>query len=824
MRHFVGIDLGTTNSVICTYDGKTTHVWKSPDQSDVTPSAIFVDRRGNRYYGRSAYQKAPMNEKNAATLFKRYMGTKERFLTALGLNLTPEACSAEILKLLYSYLPEEIRLDPETVTVITVPAAFNQMKKDATLEAAQMAGIGRVALMQEPVAAIMSVMRKSQRDGIFLVYDLGGGTFDVSIAENFNGKVNLLTQGGKEMCGGRDWDRRIYNSVIYPWLDSTFDLPQDFHMDKNYRRLRQMALFAADQAKIELSSRPETVIRMDESELNCKDLRGEEIYIDIPLERGKLDALIADIVDETIQVTRETMDKAGLIAADIEQIVFTGGPSNYKPLRDRVSEALAIPVGVDVNPMTAVAEGASIFAESIDWTDARHNRKATSGQVQSSVGVSLRYVARTSDSSARIAFFTGGLDGLFVEMTCPDTGWSSGQVELRDNLIVPVPLERDGKNTFEVSVYDSFGRPVYLEESRITIIRTTATVGAIPASHSIGAEVLSRKGGAPELVFFVRKDDPLPSRGQFVFRAGETLEAGSYGALKFNLWEGEIVHSIRDNRHIGTYKIPGTSLERGVIPEGADIICDYEVSDSGTIHLGVSIPHLGIDLKNENFYSRQEGQTDLGNTDRIADGAQNLSKRIDDISPKISDPRLELARAKVRRVAGIGSRPHDQEDVQAAENDLLDAKRLYDQAYQEHLREFRQLELDHCVQRYHSVAKERVSDQEMDAFDNLARAAQRSIDRDSTDFDGQLSELENRTTLILWQQDWFVIDIFNYLLQCPYAFPDQRQFEALKAQGQTCLREDRIGDLRGIVLSMLNIKSAEVANEGVPDNVNVIKG
>lgn len=824
MRHFVGIDLGTTNSVICTYDGKTTRVWKGPDQSDVTPSAIFVDRRGNRYYGQLAWQKAPLNEKNAATLFKRYMGTKERFLTAPGLNLTPEACSAEILKLLFGYLPEEIRLDPETVTVITVPAAFNQMKKDATLEAAQMAGIGKVALMQEPVAAVMSVMRMNQRDGIFLVYDLGGGTFDVSIAENFGGKVNLLTQGGKEMCGGRDWDRRIYNSVIYPWLRSEFDLPQDFHVNESFRRLRQMAILAADRAKIELSARPETVIRMDEAELNCTDQQGEEIYIDIPLDRNRLDELIADIVDETVQVTRDTLCKASLAAADVEQIVFIGGPSNYKPLRDKVSTALAIPVGIDINPMTAVAEGASIFAESIDWTDVHHNRKAVSGQLRSNVGVALRYVSRTSDPNARIVFVTNGLDGLFAELACQDAGWSSGQIELRDNLVVMVPLERDGKNTFEVSVYDNFGRPVYLEENRITIIKAIATVGAIPASHSIGAEVLSRKGGAPELVYFVRKDDPLPCKGQLTFRAGESLAAGSYGALKFNLWEGEIVHSIRDNRPIGTYRIPGTSLEKGVIHEGAEIICDYEVSDSGTVHLGVRIPHLGADLRSENFYSRQEGQTDLDNTDRITDSAQNFSKRIDDISQKISDPKLEQAKAKTRRAAEIGSRSHDPEDVQAAENDLLEAKKLYDQAYQEHLKEFRQAELDRCVQQYHNMASKYASATEIESFDNLARAAQRSIDRDSPDFDGQLSEMRSRIKLLLCQQDWFIINLFNHLIQRPYAFTDQRRFEELKAKGQASLREDRIGDLRDIIVSMLNIMSPEIANEDVPYDVNVIKG
>ena len=395
MKHYVGIDLGTTNSAICSYDGSAVHVWKSPEQNDVTPTAIYVDRRGNRYYGRRAYDQIAAHPENGATLFKRYMGTKERFLKGAGLHWTPEECSAEILKVLFGYLPEEIRSDPETATVITVPAAFNQMKKDATLEAAQRAGIGKVALVQEPVAAVMSVMRTSSREGVFLVYDLGGGTFDVSLADNIGGKVNLLSQGGKEMCGGRDWDRLIYNSIVIPWLRSKFVLPDDFLVNERYRLVHRLGKLAAEQAKIELSTYSETIIKLDEDQLRCTDLEGNELYLDIPFARKDLDALISDLIDETIEVTRETMDKAGYTADDIEMIVFVGGPTNYKPLRDKVAGQLALRANTDVNPMIAVAEGASIFAESIDWSSSHHTRKAANAQTSASADISFRYDART---------------------------------------------------------------------------------------------------------------------------------------------------------------------------------------------------------------------------------------------------------------------------------------------------------------------------------------------------------------------------------------------------------------------------------------------
>jgi molecular chaperone DnaK (HSP70) len=126
----------------------------------------------------------------------------------------PEECSAEILKVLFGYLPEEIRNSVDTGTVITVPAAFNQMQKDATMSAADMAGMGKVALMQEPVAAVMSVLRQRKGDRVFLVYDLGGGTLDIALAESISGRVNLLAHGGIAMCGGRDFDRILLDNSI----------------------------------------------------------------------------------------------------------------------------------------------------------------------------------------------------------------------------------------------------------------------------------------------------------------------------------------------------------------------------------------------------------------------------------------------------------------------------------------------------------------------------------------------------------------------------------------------------------------------------------
>ena len=369
MENYVGIDLGTTNSVICTYNKDTlqTRVWKSPEQNDVTPSAIYIDRQGNRHVGQRAYNAAPRSPDNCATLFKRFMGTSTPIeLSAVSLTLTPEECSAEILKTLFGYLPVEISNSPDTSTVITVPAAFNQMQKNATMEAAKMAGIGKVEFVQEPVAAVMSFMKARGTDGIFLIYDLGGGTLDISIAESIRKRVALLAHGGIQMCGGRDFDRTLVDNLVRPWLHENFELPDDLSTNPTFKTLLSLATWATERAKIELSAKDEAIISISEVEVGTNDLNGEEIYLDIPLQREFYNDLIADRINDTIHAAKDTLSKTGYTPNDIECIVWVGDATHYKPLRDKVSFELGIKGDIlAVDPITAVAEGASIFAESI---------------------------------------------------------------------------------------------------------------------------------------------------------------------------------------------------------------------------------------------------------------------------------------------------------------------------------------------------------------------------------------------------------------------------------------------------------------------------
>jgi molecular chaperone DnaK len=827
---YVGIDLGTTNSAICSFDGQSVRLYKSPEQHDVTPSAIFIDRRGNKYVGSRAYNNAARNPDNAAVLFKRLIGTSTPVkLPAVNLTMTPEECSAEVLRALYGYLPEEVRNGGDTGTVITVPAAFNQMQKDSTMAAADAAGLGRVALMQEPVAAVMSVMRQRKNDGLFVVYDLGGGTLDIAIAENIAGRVTLLAHGGIAMCGGRDFDRILFDNIVKPWLQENFDLPADLTTNPQFKSLLRMATWATEKAKIELSQKEEAVVSLPETELGIRDQSGEEIYIDITINRNRYDGLIASEVAESIRSARETLDKAGLSSHDVERVVFVGGPTQYKPLRDKVAFELGIAPSTDVNPMTAVAEGAAIFAESIDWASQSRGRKCARGAISAggALDLSFNYIARTPDSRAKIVAKLGGAAPARVEfqIDSQDTGWSSGRIALKDGASVELNLTKPGDNLFKVFVFDTDGGPISLREDKIVITRTAASIDAIPASHSIGVEARNKVGGRSLLDYLVREGDPLPKEGKKSFKADEALKAGSAGSIKFKLWEGDISDPINDNRFIGMFEIKGSHFDDGVIAAGAELICEYQVLDSGNIVLDVSVPSIsGSFQSRRNFYSSQEGKVDYTNQAKnIQEQSEHMLQRLDEMASKVDDPRLEQAREKLEQAGAIKPGEADPETAKQAMDHVQEGKRLMALTRKEHLKDIRQLELDKAVSFFDTVVRQHARLTEVSSFGNLVKTAQRAIDNPSGDFESHLDDLRSRNFMILWRQDWFVIERFRWLAEDSYLFPDAREHAQLVAAGAEALKANDIDQLRAVIAHLDSIRIGSAGEDDMLAGANIVR-
>ena len=801
---FIGIDLGTTNSAITSFDGKNTRVWKSPEQNDVTPSVIYIAKRGGRFYGKKAYDNAPLNPENTAQLFKRLMGSSTKIKVA-DIEMTPEECSAEILRTLFGYLPEDVRNDKKTGTVITVPAAFNQMQKNATKEAAFSAGINKVALIQEPVAAIMSVAKQQNINGLFVVYDFGGGTFDVSIAERAGNKINLLTNDGIAFCGGRDFDKLLLDNIVVPWLKNNFNLPEGFRINEKYAKLIRMATWATEQAKIELSAKETASVQLDESVIRCSDESGNEIYLDVPLSREQYNNLILPKIDETIEKTREVISNVGLKPEDINYVVFVGGPTQYKPLRDRVSQQLGIAPSTDVNPMTAVSEGAAIYAESVDFETAKGGQKADKGIIKAqSFGLEFRYNARTSSDKAKIAVIFKNADKLNFVFKSQNTGWTSGKLILSSGSIVTVDLTEMGENTFSVQCFDENGTEVKLPESNITIAKTLINIGKIPCAHSVGVELEDPVTGKPILDYLIKKDDLLPKSGTVKYKTTKRISAGSNNSISFKLWEGEIADPVEYNRFIGEISISGNSFEYGIIPVGSEIVCDYTFSDSGNIETKVTVPSVGI-TETKDSYDRLSGQIDFNNDDtKIVGEAQSVLEKIEELSENIFDEKLDEAAIKIRSYLDR-SDDLDAEDLQTLFEITQTGKGVVASFMRENKAIVWQQDLDSAMDGF-SDLESNATEAQKNMIYKLQDNIQRAIDANSPTAEKLLAQLHDAIAKVAFNNDDIFYAIFASMAQNPQEFTNQALFNQLVNQGCQCIQSKDINGLKSVLQRMIQIR------------------
>ena len=544
------------------------------------------------------------------------------------------------------------------------------------------------------------------------------------------------------------------------------------------------------------------------------------------MQREFYNNLIADRINDTIHAARETLSKTGYTPNDIECIVWVGGPTHYKPLRDQVAFELGIKGDIlAVDPMTAVAEGASIFAESIP-SDSKNNQKRQPSDTAISspdvLTVTFNFRNRTPDDTSRIAVQVDKQvpSGYEFQIRSLDDAWTSGRLPLKHGEIVNINLTKPGENTFEAVAYDATGNPI--KEDQIVITKTLADVEGIPAGSHIALEVVKKIGGRSVPEYLVQEHDKLPKEGTILLRAGESVEAGSNKSLNFKLWEGEIHDIISDNRPIGILQIKGMDFAEGIIPVDAELNCFYEVPSGGNIKFEVEVEIGGIPRKFGKVYD----YTCEENPDafRVAEEGDQILKRIDDIKELVGDnPKLEQAAKKIELSTTLDPQEPDAERVQSAYNTNLEAKTLLFQVREENRKKIQQSDLDNASSFFDQYIRQHARSSEETGFDNLTETAQRSIDNNGDEFVDHLDELRGRNFEILWRQNWFVIEEFKYLANLPAGlFDDSDRFEQLVHIGnqlmehpeiqeilsgrrEATIRSEVVDQLRGIVLQIMSI-------------------
>lgn len=348
MGKIIGIDLGTTNSCVAVYEGGEPTVIPNPEGARTTPSVVAFSKTGERMVGQVAKRQAITNPDRTIMSIKREMGTNHK-TTIDGTNYTPQEISAMIL--------QKLKTDAEaflgtTVTqaVITVPAYFSDAQRQATKDAGKIAGLEVMRIINEPTAAALAFGMDKEANQKIMIYDLGGGTFDVSILEIDDGVFEVLATAGNNKLGGDDFDQRIIN-----WMAETFKAENGIDLRSDKMALQRLKE-AAEKAKIELSGVATSNINLP---FITADASGPK-HFETTLTRAKFDELTADLVEATMGPTKQTLRDAGLRPDQIDKVLLVGGSTRIPAVQDAIKKFTGKEPYKGINPDECVAIGAAI--------------------------------------------------------------------------------------------------------------------------------------------------------------------------------------------------------------------------------------------------------------------------------------------------------------------------------------------------------------------------------------------------------------------------------------------------------------------------------
>lgn len=574
---YLGIDLGTTNSAACVFDGEQIQAVRATSGETLTPSVVRIDARGNVTVGSRAFRFLHKDPENTRGEFKRLMGSTQRCrFAAAGLEKSPEELSAIVLTSLAKDVEAQFGVKPERA-VVAVPALFELPQIKATSEAARIAGFERIETIQEPVAsALASGWSAEEARGAWLVYDLGGGTFDASLLETQDGLLRVVGHDGDNFLGGRDFDLAIVD-----WLIAKIRQACGVAIERSNPEHRSAILklkVLAEEAKIELSrGGAEAVITLDELRVGSVELDPlEEV-----LTRPELDAAVAPLIERSVRVCERLLRAHGVNA--LERIVLVGGPTTMPSLRMRLGAAFGAAFGSGLDPMLLVAQGAALFAATAGL-DGRPQRSAKSS---SGPRMWLQFPAMTPDTSP---FVVGrALDEnpkvKRVRLTRTDGGWQSEWLALEQDATFSamLSLKRRASNTFDMEAELEDARTVATNPAQITLVHGVS-VGEPPLARTIGVA----RADDTVAVYFER-GSPLPLRKTFTHRTVENVSpSATEYALRVPIVQGDFPFA-HLCRLVGVIQIPASSLT-APLPVGAVIELTLEVDRGGALSARAFVP------------------------------------------------------------------------------------------------------------------------------------------------------------------------------------------------------------------------------------------
>ena len=515
-----GIDLGTTNSAICRMEKGEPVVIKTDVLKDTMPSCISVNKKGSIKAGDSAYNTMKQDKRRATKSwhkgasntyveFKRTMATDTQYpCSNLHKSFSSEELSAEVLKALKSFVTDE----KFSSVVITVPAKFTVNQKTATMEAAKMAGFKHCELLQEPIAASMAYgVSSEEKDGLWMVFDFGGGTFDAALLKVEDGIMQVFDTEGDNYLGGKNLDYAIVDNIIIPYLQENYAIDGYLQDEEKKEVLRDAMKTYAEDAKNQLSFKDHEDIISNLGDLG-EDEDGEEIELDLTLSQAQVFDVMRPYFQKAVDICKNLIQRNNLNGSQITKLILVGGPTHSPLIRQMLREQVTPNVDTSIDPMTAVATGAALYASTMDAEVSDKEIKV------GTVKLDVSYESTTVEMAeyVPVCLAEGSiLNRVFVEFVRGDKAWASGKVEINSKGdVVELNLLEGKANSFNISCYDDKGNILPCFPNEITIIQGSV-VGAAPLRYNIAIARWdsNKKRSVIRMAKGLEKNKPLPATG-----------------------------------------------------------------------------------------------------------------------------------------------------------------------------------------------------------------------------------------------------------------------------------------------------------------------
>lgn len=806
-----GIDLGTTNSAIAKFVKGDIIVFNNPlDFGRATLPSVVSYRKDKIVVGTKAKEYQEKDPKSVVSVFKRKMGTTESYkIKAINESKTPIELSAQVLKELKTFVNTGESLDS---VVITIPASFDLIQSNATKEAGYLAGFKQVVLLQEPIAASLAYanMKKINdlKDGQWLVYDLGGGTFDVALVKITNGEMKIIDHEGNNFLGGIDFDQMIIEKIVIPKLNEeyTFENLEENLKSANgkYNSKYYVLLRRAEEAKIRLSAVSSAEIVVD----GFEDENGNDVDIEISITRTEFNELVKAKLDETIDMIKKILTRNSLSSYDLQFILMVGGSTYIPYVRQRVEDILQISVNCEIDPTTAIAVGAAYYAA----TKQKEISKSEKQKKQTAITIKTAYNKTSKEKeelfSARIK---GNIEGLFYKITRQDGGFDSGLKKLSERISEDLPLVENAFNFFTFTTYDEQNNLVETDVETIGI-NSGFGISGQPLPEDICLEVDDYDNpGETRLALVFQRNTVLPTKRTLAYPLNKTVLKGSEEeVICVNVLQGSYESLPESNKILGHILITGKNLTRDV-SKGSDIEITISLSESQDLTVSAYLNMADQEFKDT--FNPKERYTSveylreqvIGLGDKLeveilqatenedyetASILHNLRKEMESVATDtefltdddVTDKRYQLEDKK-RKIAQEIDNATKNKRIQKVKGDYLEIK-------------------EECL----NLLNENGNDYERKAYNDIVVQEKAFFATNSPiKIQEKIDELHSIINTIRWRTPDFLIGIFNWLIKNQARMNDQVQAKSLFEAGRFSLQNQNWERLREINYGLLDL-------------------